>query len=180
LVRSSRTVRAGMARLPSPAGRIPAALVVLLVGLVGVAGAAQRSAFVGRKQAVLPKTAFRIGGASLADPLRPGTSQALDLRLTNPHRHSLAITKVTVAIAIDRAHARAGCDARRDFRTIAMPAGTYPIRLRPQRTVSLRALGVRALPRVAMAALPRNQDPCKGARLTLKLGGSARRWSTGR
>ena len=52
-----------------------------------------------------------------------------------------------------------------------MPSRAYPIRLRPRRTVSLRGCGVRALPRVAMVALPRNQDACKGARLTLKLGG---------
>ncbi len=110
-------------------------------------------------------------------PCGPGTSQSLDLRLTNPHRHSLAITKLTGMVVVDRAHARAGCDARRDFRWIDAPATSYPIRLRARRTRSLRQMGVRALPRVAMVAVPRNQDACKGARLGLKLGGGARHWS---
>lgn len=169
-----------MARLPSPAGRIPAALAVLLAGLAaGVAGAAQSGFSVGRKQAAPPRSAFLISGAHLASPLRPGTSQTLDLRLTNPHRYSLAVSKLTVAVVVDRAHARAGCDGRRDFRSTGVPSSSYPIRLRPRRTVSLRRLGVRTLPRVAMVALPRNQDACKGARLTLKLSGSARRWRAG-
>ena len=155
--------------------------VVVACLAVGVAGAAQRSAFsVGRKQPVLPRNAFAISSPNVVAPMRPGTSQALDLRLTNPHRHSLSITQLTVTIAVDAAHARAGCDARRDFRFVAMPKSSYPLRVRPGRTVSLRALRVRVLPRVAMVALPRNQDACKGARLTLKLGGRARRWSAGR
>ena len=170
----------GMARLPSAAGRIPAAMVVLVACLaVGVAVAAQRSALsVGRKQPVLPRNAFAISSAHLTQPLRPGTSQALDLRLTNPHRHSLAITKLTIAVVVDPAHARAGCDGGRDFRATAISPGAYPIRLRPRRTVRLRVLRPHNVPRLQMRALPHNQDACKGARLTLKLGGRARRWRT--
>lgn len=154
---------------------------IFAVVAVGVAGAAQHSAFsVGRKKLVVPRTAFKISSATLIEPLRPGTSQALDLLLTNPHRYSLAVTRVTVAVAVDRAHARAGCDAGRDFRSIRMPSSSYPIRLWPRRTLSLSRLRVRVLPRVAMVALPRNQDACKGARLTLTFGGRARRWGAGR
>jgi len=145
---------------------------------VGVAGAAQHSRFsVSRKKLVVPGSAFKVSSASLVEPLRPGASQALNLLLTNPHRYSLAVTRVTVAIAVDRAHARAGCNAARDFRSIRMPSTSYPIRLWPRRTLSLWSLGVRVLPRVAMVALPLNQDACKGARLTLRFGGRARRWS---
>ena len=153
----------------------------LFAGLaVGVAGAAQQSAFhVGRKESALPRSQFKISSLKLRSPLRPGTSQALDLRLTNRRGFSLAITRLSVAVAVDPAHARAGCDARRDFRVIGMRSGAYPIRLRPRRTAALSGLGVRVLPRVAMVALPRNQDACKGARLTLKLSGGARRWGVG-
>jgi hypothetical protein len=165
-----------MARLRSPAGRI--LVVVLCAGLaVGVAGAAQR---VQPKRPVPPSSAFMIGAANLRHALRPGTSQSLDLRLTNPHHHSLAITGLTATVVVDRAHARAGCDARRDFRWVDAPAASYPVRLRARRTRSLRQLGMRVLPRVAMVAVPRNQDACKGARLGLELGGGARRWSAGR
>jgi hypothetical protein len=171
-----------MARLLTPARRIPAALVALFAGLaVGVAGAAQHSGFiVGRKQLRPPPNTFTISGVNLTRPLRPGTSQALDLKLTHPHRYSLAITRLTVVVVVDRAHARAGCDARRDFRVTAIPRRSYPIRLRPRRRASLRGLGARVLPRVEMVALPRNQDACKGARLTVKVTGTARRWGVRR
>ena len=181
-MRSPRDVGAGMARLPTPAGRIPAALVALFVGLaVGVAGAAQHAGLIaGRKHLRTPSNSFAISAVHLARPLRPGTSQAIDLKLTHSHRYSLAITKITVAIVVDREHARAGCDGRRDFRVIGIPASSYPIRLRPRHRSSLRGLGVRVAPRIAMVALPRNQDACKGARLTLRLSGTARRWGARR
>jgi hypothetical protein len=170
-----------MARPPSTAGRIPAASAALFAVLaVGAAGAAQRAAFnVERKRPVVPASAFKIIGTKLR-PLRPGTSQALNLWLGNPHRYTLAVMRLTVGIVVDRPHARAGCDRRRDFRSIRMPRSAYPIRLPPRRTVSLRRLGVRVLPRVAMVARPRNQDACKGARLTLTFGGRARPRGAGR
>jgi hypothetical protein len=156
-------------------------LVVLFAVLaVGVAGAAQRSVFSARpKRLVVPASAFKISSPRLRWPLRPGASQALDLRLTNPRRFVVAITNVRAAVVVDRAHARAGCNGGRDFRWIDMPSGMYPIRVGARRTVTLRRLGVRVLPRVAMIALPLNQDACKGARLTLRFDGRARRWIAG-
>lgn len=170
-----------MARLLSPLGRTPAALAVLCAGLaVGVAGAAQRATFnVGPKQPSIPRNAFAISSADVARPLRPGTSQPLELRLSNPHGYSLAITRLEIAVIVDPVHARAGCDGTRDFRVIGVARSSYPIRLAPRRTVSLRRLRPRAAPRVAMRSLARMQDACKGARLTLRFGGRARPWSTG-
>ena len=149
---------------------------MLFVGLaVGVSGAAQRSVFkVGRKESAIPPSGFEISSPTVR-PLRPGMSQVLDLRLTNPHPYALSVRRVTVAIVIDRAHARAGCDRGRDFRSIRMPSSTYPIRLPPRRSMTLRRLRVRVLPRVAMVAGPHNQDACKLARLSLRFGGRARR-----
>ena len=156
-------------------------LAVLFAGLaVGVAGAAQHVALeAGRKEARIPRTAFEISNATLVRPLRPGTSQALDLWVSNPHRYSLAITRITVGLAVDYRHVRAGCNRRLDFDLVPIPRRLYPIRVRARRSVSLRRLGVTVLPRVAMVARPHNQNACKGARLTLKLGGSARRWGAG-
>ncbi len=156
-------------------------MLVAFAGLaVGVAGAAQRADLgVGGKRPVPPR-AFQIASAKLVRPLRPGTSQAVDVRLTNPYRYSLAVTAITVAVVVDPTHARAGRDGRRDFRSIGMPPRSYPIRVWARRTVSLRQLRVRRLPRVAMVARPRNQDACKGARLTLRFAGSAHRWGAGR
>jgi len=163
------------------AGKVPAAIAVLVGGLaVGVAGAAQQGAFkVGRKRPAIAPTAFRVTSPVPVAPLRPGTSQALDLRLTNAHRHGLAVMWLTVGIVVDYAHVRDGCNRRRDFRSIPMPPSSYPIRLGPRRSVSLRRLGVRVLPRIAMVARPRNQDACKGARLMLTFGGRAGRTGAG-
>ena len=124
---------------------------------------------------------FRIRG-NLARPLAPGVSQPLDLRLTNPYRFSLKVTRLTIAVSVDRRHVAAGCRVAPNYKVTPLAKRAYPIRLRPRRTRSLRALGVRRLPRVAMRNLPTNQDACKGAKLKFRYAGRARRWarSTGR
>lgn len=124
-----------------------------------------------------PPLSFKLSG-NLPGATRPGVSHPLDLLVTNPHRHSLGITRISVSIIVDQAHLNAGCRRRRDFRSVPMPPSSYPIRVRPRRTLTLRQLGVRVLPRVEMLRLPLNQDACRGARLTLKYGGRARRWSS--
>ena len=121
---------------------------------------------------------FKIRG-NLRHPLVPGASQPLNLRLTNRYRFSLKVKRLTVRVRIDRAHAAAGCRASRDFRVTPLARRDYPIRLRPRRTRTLRALRVRRLPRVAMRNLSTNQDVCKGARLKLRYTGRARRWPRG-
>ena len=161
------------------AGVLLTALVAVFAITVG-AGAAQLavSGFGAMQHRLeLRPSSFELVG-NLPGVARPGVSHPLDLRLTNPHRHSLRITRVSVSIIVDQAHLDAGCSRRRDFRSVPMPPRSYPIRLRPRRTMSLRQLGVRVLPRVEMLRLPRDQDACQGARLKLRYGGRARRWST--
>lgn len=154
------------------------ALVVVLV--TAVAASAARLAVLAfgwtQHRIELRPQSFTLGG-DLPGLARPGVSYALDVRLTNPHRYSLEITRVSVSIVVDPAHLNAGCRRRRDFRSIPMPPSSYPIRLPPRRTMRLRQLRVRFLPQVAMLSLPLDQDACQGARLTLKYGGRARRWS---
>lgn len=118
---------------------------------------------------------FKIHG-NLGRPLAPGVSRPLNLKLTNPYRFSLKIKRLTVAVSVDPAHAAAGCRASSNFKVTRLPRRSYPIRLRPRRTRTLRALRVKRLPRVAMRNLPTNQDACKGARLKLRYAGRARRW----
>ena len=124
-----------------------------------------------------PKPAFSIRG-DLHVRLHPGTSQRINLVLTNRRRFALRITRLKVRLRVDRSHARAGCSARRDFRVAQLRGRAYPIRLRARRRRSLTRLGVRRrnLPRVKMInRAATNQDACKGAKLRLTYSGRARR-----
>lgn len=158
--------------------RIPAAVTVALAVLAAVAGKSAAPALVskgfgrthGRSQ--LRATSFKIAG-DLPGPALPGATHALDLRVTNPHRYGLWVKDVRIEIFVDPMHAKAGCDRRANFR--ATPLTTHRFRLPPRRTTTLRQAGVRALPTVQMLDLPRQQDACQGAKLTLRYSGRAER-----
>jgi len=121
------------------------------------------------------RSAFELCG-DLPRRLAPGTSQPLDMLISNSTRHRLRITRITVSLTLDPAHRRTGCSAARSFRVTGLAAGQYPILAPPRSTRSLRALGVRPLPRVHMLDLPAAQDACKGAELRLRFQGKGRRW----
>ena len=109
-------------------------------------------------------------------PLRPGSSQRLNLRLINRRRFTLWITRLKVRVSVDRRHRAAGCSARRDFAVRQLRRRAYPIRLPRRRSRRLSALGVRVLPRLRMRDLAgTNQDACKGASLRLRYRGRARK-----
>lgn len=171
-----------MFRFPAIPARSSVVTTVLLVALAVAVGAsaAGRSVTGGfgwkHGRSKLQPNSFRIA-ANLAAVARPGVSQEVDLRLSNPHHYALLVSRLTLEIVVDATHARAGCDRRVHFRSIPMPPSSYPLTLRPGVTTSLRQLRVAVLPRVVMLALPEPQDACKGARLTLKYGGRAQRTS---
>ena len=116
---------------------------------------------------------FRVTGT--VGPLAPGLSYGLDLRLSNRHTFALGIRTLAVTLAVDRDHAAAGCVGAQNFAIAPLPPSAFPITLGPRRSRRLSQLGVRRLPVVGMRALATNQDACKGARLTLKFVGRARR-----
>jgi hypothetical protein len=118
---------------------------------------------------------FAIRG-KLRVPLRPGSSQRLNLRLINRRRFTLWVTRLKVRVSVDRRHRLAGCSARRDFAVRQLPRRAYPIRLRSRSARRLSALGVHRLPRVRMRDLAgTNQDACKGASLRPRYRGRARK-----
>lgn len=118
---------------------------------------------------------FEIRG-DLGRPLAPGVSRQLNLKLRNPYRFGLKVKQLRIGVSVDRQHAAAGCRASSNFNVTRLARRAYPIRLRPRRTRTLRALGIRRLPRVTMRNLRVNQDACKGAKLRLRYAGDARRW----
>jgi hypothetical protein len=105
------------------------------------------------------------GNAS--EPLRPGLSQPLRLRLRNRRGVPLLVVGLHVRARVDRRHRQAGC-TRRDFAVRQLPAAAFPFRLAPRVARPLERMAHR-LPRLRMKNLPtRNQDACKGARLHLR------------
>jgi hypothetical protein len=169
---------------PSPPIKIHRLAAVAVAALVAVVGASAHDLLpVGDPASTLGKrrgpSAFKIAG-KLPRPLVPGTSQSLNLRLTNRRRFGLRITKLTVRVTVDARHVAAGCRRAPNFKVTPLARAAYPIRLRPRVTRTLRAVGIRRLPRVAMRNLATNQDACKGARLTFRYAGRARRWRGGR
>jgi hypothetical protein len=118
------------------------------------------------------RSAFKIRG-NVVRPLRPGSMRRLNLKLTNRTNHGLLVTRITVQVKLDTAHRKAGCSRARSYRFIRMRHREYPLHLPARRTRSLRALGVRRVPRLRMLSLPTNQDACKGAKLRLRYLGRA-------
>ena len=117
---------------------------------------------------------FTISG-TVTRPLRPGTSEPLELRLTNPHRWDLRVVDVMVSISVDPAHDEAGCSRMANYRQTRTPPGSFPLILPANSTRTLRQLGVRRPRLITMLNLPTNQDACKGAQLRLRFAGRAAR-----
>jgi hypothetical protein len=137
-----------------------------------------------------PHARFDITGR-VTVALMPGSTAPIDVALANRIRHVLWISGLKITVAVDAAHAAAGCSAARDYVVTQLPRETYPIQL-PARSPyttqwparlrwpgahhwRLRDLGVPVLPAISMLNLPEiDQDGCKGAKLQLRF------WATSR
>jgi hypothetical protein len=164
----------------------PMLIAAAFLALASIVQASIRSR--ARPHAAAP--AFVISG-SLRGTLRPGMSQWVDLALDNRTRATLWVTDLQVRLEVDAAHRAAGCSAERDFTIEQLPPSAFPIVLPARRPFrpgwpapfmwhasqswSLGALGVTALPSIAMQNLAQtNQDACKGTALKLMFSGTAR------
>lgn len=119
---------------------------------------------------------FVLSGSTL-DPLSPGSSASLDLKVNNPNNKALSLTNISVAVAgvsrtADAVAKNLPCTAA-DF-AMTQYSGPYPLQVPAGSNKSLTALGVApsALPQVAMLDTTFNQDGCKGATLQLTYSGS--------
>ncbi|MBT2532262.1 hypothetical protein J7E83_09010 [Arthrobacter sp. ISL-48] len=109
--------------------------------------------------------------------LAPGTSQVLDLRISNPNAKALSVTNLSVSIkgVTPTAYAISNnlpCTVA-DY-VVTQYSGPYPLSAPPGSNNSLSELGVAAsgLPRIEMLDARTNQDGCKGATLQLVYSGS--------
>jgi hypothetical protein len=115
--------------------------------------------------------ALGLSGA-VAGPLRPGTSQPLELTISNPFAFDVRLTKLDVAVKDGTG--RPGCDGAANY-TVLPATISRPLVLPPGSARLDALIGAEALPRVAMLNLPVNQDACKGAQVRLELSASAER-----
>jgi hypothetical protein len=109
---------------------------------------------------------FRLSG-DLSQPLRPGDSAPLNVRLTNPYSYDVQVSRIIVTLR--RATTRDGrpnraCDGTVNLRLARQYTGPTPLRIRANRTASLAALDVPTSrwPLLRMPNLTTNQDACKG------------------
>jgi hypothetical protein len=124
---------------------------------------------------IRPKSpSFAISGRF--GPLWPGTSQSVDLALTNPNSRAIEISRLTVSVQkviAPRASAALPCSAA-DF-SVSQYSGAYPLDVPAHASVHLSDLGVAAAhgPQLQMLDRPVNQDGCQGATVTLAYSGTA-------
>jgi hypothetical protein len=125
-----------------------------------------------------PSTAassFSISG-DLQSPLAPGSSEPIDLALTNPGSSEIAITELVVTIQSisapqsDQVHPCTPADF-----AVTQFSGAYGFRIPPSDSRSLSELGVpsQQWPQVTMLDRPVNQNGCKGASLTFGYTGTS-------
>jgi hypothetical protein len=117
------------------------------------------------------------GAGNLRKPLRPGSSQPVNVVLTNRYRFAVWVTRLRVGISVRPLPGRR-CSARRDFAVRQLNRRAYPLRLPRRSRYSLRRLRVswKLFPRVAMRDLPRiNQDGCQRASVRVRYAFRVRR-----
>jgi hypothetical protein len=113
-------------------------------------------------------TPFTIGG-TLDRLLAPAVTGSLDLSLTNPNAQTLSITNLTVTIAGTN---KQGCAAAGNYSVVQF-SGAYPLVVpaHSMRTLS-QLTAATTFPKITMNNLATNQDPCKGAVLSLSYSGT--------
>jgi hypothetical protein len=128
------------------------------------------------------KKQFTLSG-NLPEALAPGTSVALDLRISNPNTNPLSLTNLSVSLAgvnrtADAISKNLPCTVS-DY-TLTQYSGPYPLSVPPDSSSlppgssSLSGLRIASSgwPRIGMLDTRTNQDGCKGATLQLTYSGS--------
>lgn len=118
---------------------------------------------------VLETKPFGIAGDA-AMPLRPGTSSALGLELTNPYDFPLRLERLDVTVAEETSNP--GCSGAANYEVDQL-ADVYPVVFAPGTTRLGDLVPATALPRVRMRNLAADQDACKGAQVALAYEGVA-------
>ena len=113
-----------------------------------------------------PVTGFTLSG-DVTQLLSPGTTAALNVKITNPFNYDILITAVTVTVqhaTTKNGQPNPTCDGTTNLIVTRQFSGTSPLKVKADRTVSLSDLGIpqSQWPQLLMPDLPTNQDACKG------------------
>ncbi len=113
-----------------------------------------------------PVTGFTVSG-DVTQLLAPGTTAALNVKITNPFNYDILITQVTVTVqhaTTKNGQPNPTCDGTTNLIVTRQFSGTSPLKVKSNRTVSLSDLGIpqSQWPQLLMPNLPTNQDACKG------------------
>jgi hypothetical protein len=115
----------------------------------------------------LPFTIEQVG--RLDDLFPGGPAQPIELRVDNPNPVPISVVSLTAAVAEDPP----GCAAAENFVLIAATVSpATPLVIAAEDSATLPAAGIEA-PTIAMLELPRSQDACQAAELTIDLEGEA-------
>jgi hypothetical protein len=117
--------------------------------------------------------------AEVMGKLAPGRAVPVKIALANNRLKPIWIRRLSIRLAIDPAHVRAGCTATRDYHVVQLPKRVFPFKLATfhratkkhkarLRWRTLRARRTLGKPQLMMLNLPGvNQNACKGSTLTL-------------
>jgi hypothetical protein len=120
--------------------------------------------------------------ASLPGELSPGRTLPVKVSLANNRPRAIWLTRMRLSLTVDPAHAAAGCSADRDYAVSQLPRKFLPYKIRKGKKPKRRRLGQKPVsrfqplsakkrqgkPTITMVNLGSvNQDPCKGAQLTI-------------
>jgi hypothetical protein len=153
-------------RIVAKSGRLHRATVVTLT----VGGGSQGN---GTTVAALP--AFTLDG-EVSAPLEPGIPQPVDIAITNPNSMPLSVSELTVTVtSVNAPHTTGALSCTlADFASQPF-SGPGPVVVPPSSTRTLQELGIPVVewPQLELIDLPRDQNGCQGASLTLAYAGRA-------
>jgi hypothetical protein len=125
-----------------------------------------------------PVHGFTVAG-SLADPLHPGASSELNVRITNPYNFAIEVTGLTVVPKAETTRdgqPNPDCDGTVNLITERQFSGpSIVVPKQSTRSLSDLAIPQSQWPELLMPNLSTNQDACKGTSFTFAFSASATR-----
>ncbi|MBJ7353530.1 MAG: hypothetical protein JHC98_01780 [Thermoleophilaceae bacterium] len=158
--------------------------ILLVCGLAAFAAGAivvhaATSAQVAKKKTRTPAWPAFMIRAQVTSELNPGKNVPIRVSVANNRLKPIWLLRLSVRVAVDEKHVRAGCKADRDYHVVQLPKAAFPIKVASYNRASgsqpatlrwrtLRDRRTRGRPILMMHNLANvNQNACKGATLTL-------------
>ena len=151
--------------MPALGTRLASRTAILLVcGLVAFAAgaivvhAATSAQVAKKKKRANAWPAFMIR-AQVDGELVPGRNVPIKLSVANNRLKPIWILRLSVRLAVDAKHVRAGCKVARDYHVDQMPKAVFPIKVASYYRATKKRPGAAALANAAEQSHPRQADP---------------------